>query len=158
MADSKALSTFGPKVLAGDYAPGFTVDHYVKDIDLIEQAAESMELTLPGVDTARDLYGVLSAIGAGKLGTQAVALMYEDEQTCASHGLDWSALGTSDFDEDEEHGHTDGDACGCGHDHDHGEVSNHDHDVDDDDEDFEDFDFAQAYGLESFYDPSGSRE
>ena len=32
------------------------------------------------------------------------------------------------------------------------------HLVDDDDEDFEDFDFAQAYGLESFYDPSGSRE
>ena len=158
MADSKALSTFGPKVLAGDYAPGFTVDHYLKDIDLIEQTAESMELTLPGVDTARDLYGVLSAIGAGKLGTQAVALMYEDEQTCASHGLDWSALGTSDFDEDEEHGHAGGDTCGCDHDHDHGDACNQVHDADDDDEDFEDFDFAQAYGLESFYDPSGSRE
>ena len=158
MADSKALSTFGPKVLAGDYAPGFTVDHYLKDIDLIEQTAESMELTLPGVDTARDLYGVLSAIGAGKLGTQAVALMYEDEQTCASHVLDWSALGTSDFDEDEEHGHAGGDTCGCDHDYDHGDACNQVHDADDDDEDFEDFDFAQAYGLESFYDPSGSRE
>ena len=135
-----------------------TVDHYVKDIDLIEQAAESMELTLPGVDTARDLYGVLSAIGAGKLGTQAVALMYEDEQTCASHGLDWSALGASGFDEDEGHDHTCGDACDCGHDHGHDGACDHDHDVDDDDEDFEDFDFAQAYGLESFYDPSGSRE
>lgn len=154
MAGSKAMEVFGPKVLAGDYAPGFSVQHYLKDIGLIEDAAQSMELTLPGVDTARDLYGVLAAIGAGKLGTQAVALMYEDEQTCAKHGLDWSVLGGSGQAGDEGAGQA---PCGCGRDHAAEKAPAAPGGADEDDEDYEDFDFAQAYGLESFYDPNASR-
>lgn len=160
MAGSKAMATFGPKVLAGDFKPGFTVDHYVKDIDLVEQAAEAMELTLPGVDTARDLYNVLSVIGAGKLGTQAIALMYEDEETCAKHGLDWSRLGSSEYADD---GAQAGDADGANRaragqaraDAANPDPSRAD---DDDDDDYEEFDVAGAYGLESFYDASTSHE
>jgi 3-hydroxyisobutyrate dehydrogenase len=149
MGDSKAMATFGPKVLAGDYRPGFMVDHYLKDLNLIAEAAEGMELTLPGIDTARDLYGVLASIGAGRLGTQTIALMYEDEQTCAQHGLDWSLLDAPEHSEGDGEGHTHGEACSCGHDHAAGHVAADD----DDDEDYEEYDVAASYGLESFYDP-----
>lgn len=164
MGDSKAMATFGPKVLAGDFKPGFTVDHYVKDIDLIERAAESMELTLPGVDTARDLYNVLSVIGAGKLGTQAITLMYEDEDTCARHGLDWSRLGSSEYADDEAAAGNSAGAPSMPSPDRVGQAGsavglNRPHVTDDDeDDDYEEFDVAGAYGLESFYDAAASHE
>lgn len=109
MADSTALQQFGPKVLADDYAPGFMVDHYVKDLGLILQTAEEEELTLPGVEAVNQLYALLQQIGGGRMGTQALNLVYEDEATCAAHGLDWSRL-----DDDEDDGEADENACGCG--------------------------------------------
>lgn len=120
MADSHALDAFGAKIASGDYAPGFMVEHYVKDLGLVLQAAEDAELTLPGAETANQLYNILAEIGGRRMGTQALDLVYRDEATCAAHGLDWSVLG-----EDEDEGdfagadHGDGCDCGChGHDHD----------------------------------------
>ncbi len=159
MGDSKAMATFGPKVLAGDYAPGFMVDHYLKDLNLIEEAAEGMELTLPGIDTARDLYSVLASIGAGRLGTQTIALMYADEATCASYGLDWSRLNPEDEGQGEDLAAS-GQGCSCGHDHDAARPASAGApgQDDDDDEDFEEYDFAATYGLESFYDPTRAQQ
>lgn len=113
-AASSAMAALGPKMVEGDFAPGFMVEHYVKDLGLILEVAEEEELTLPGVETANELYNLLAEIGGKRMGTQALSLVYADEQTCASHGLDWSLL---DSDEDEE-GADHAEGCGCA-DHDH---------------------------------------
>ena len=73
-------------------APGFMVEHYVKDLGLALEVAEDEELTLPGVETANQLYGLLAEIGGARMGTQAIDLVYSDERACAEHGLDWSLL------------------------------------------------------------------
>ena len=118
MADSTALRQFGPKILGDDFKPGFMVEHYVKDLGLILQAAEDMELTLPGVETVNQMYNMLKELGGGRMGTQALDLVYEDEATCAAHGLDWSLLGQDEDDEDFEGAdHGEDCTCGCGHDH-----------------------------------------
>lgn len=123
-AASAAMASYGPKILDEDYKPGFRVEHYVKDLGLILQTAEEEELTLPGVETANELFNMLASLGGSKMGVQAVNLVYADEDTCVAHGLDWSGLG------DEEDGDEEGSGecgCGCDHDHDHHGHDHHEH-------------------------------
>ncbi len=117
-AASEAMRSYGPKVLVGDYKPGFQVRHYVKDLNLALTTAEDEELTLPNVENAVQLYSMLAEIGGDRMGTQALSLVYSDEQTCADAGLDWGRLNL-DEDEEEEEEDGDEDGCGCGHDHHH---------------------------------------
>ena len=92
MADSAALERLAPKSVVGDFAPGFLSEHMLKDIALALRQAEDVDVTLPGADTAFNLYDVLCQIGGSKLGTQALTLLYADEATGTAAGLDWSLL------------------------------------------------------------------
>jgi 3-hydroxyisobutyrate dehydrogenase-like beta-hydroxyacid dehydrogenase len=74
-ASSWALVNLAPRILAGDFAPGFFVRHFQKDIDLAVEEAESMGLAAPGLELARELYGNLAAAGLGDRGTQALYLL-----------------------------------------------------------------------------------
>ncbi|OUP09499.1 NAD(P)-dependent oxidoreductase [Collinsella sp. An2] len=120
---SGAMDTLAPKALVGDWKPGFMVQHFIKDLGLALQEAEEREIALPGADTAFALYDMLDAIGGGRLGTQAITLLYQEESEAVAAGLDWS-LYTSQHEHDDEcgcgHDHGD-DGCGCGHHHDHGD-------------------------------------
>ena len=87
---SGALESMAPKMLAGDYKPGFMVEHFVKDLGLALTEAEVQEMVLPGADTAYTLFDMLKEIGGGKLGTQALGLLYKDEAAAEAAGLDWS--------------------------------------------------------------------
>ena len=109
---SGAMEVLAPKSIVGDYKPGFQVVHMLKDLGLALQSAEDKELALPGTDTAFTLFDMLEAIGGGKLGTQAITLLYQEEAEAVAAGLDWSLYNA-------EHEHEDGDGCdcGCGHDH-----------------------------------------
>ena len=78
--------------MVGDFAPGFLSEHMRKDIALALRQAEDVDVTLPGADTAFNLYDVLCQIGGSKLGTQALTLLYADEATGTAAGLDWSLL------------------------------------------------------------------
>lgn len=71
-AGSWALTNLAPRVVAGDFAPGFMVDHLVKDLGLALAEAERAGLTLPGLALAHDLYRALQAQGRGRDGTQAL--------------------------------------------------------------------------------------
>ncbi|MDD7198675.1 NAD(P)-dependent oxidoreductase [Parafannyhessea umbonata] len=92
MANSAALERLAPKSVVGDFAPGFLSEHMRKDIALALRQAEDVDVTLPGADTAFNLYDVLCQIGGSKLGTQALTLLYADEATGTAAGLDWSLL------------------------------------------------------------------
>lgn len=118
MANSVAVQRLAPKSVDGDYKPGFLSEHMRKDIGLAVSEAEDLDLNLPGARDAFDLYDLLCQVGGSKLGTQAVSLLYQDQDTCKAAGLDWSLL--DDDDAHEHHGSEDGAEHGHeGHHHHH---------------------------------------
>jgi 3-hydroxyisobutyrate dehydrogenase len=75
-AGSWSLTNLAPRVLKGDYAPGFYVRHFVKDLGLALAAARELKLNLPGLELAARLYDQVVAAGDADLGTQALAKHY----------------------------------------------------------------------------------
>jgi len=86
-AQSWSLANYGPRVLKGDYAPGFYVKHFVKDLRIAIASAEAMRVPLPGLVLAKKLYEALSNGGGSELGTQALWLLYGDIETRESLGV-----------------------------------------------------------------------
>ena len=139
---SGAATSLAPKSLAGDFKPGFLSEHLRKDIGLALQRSEELDITLPGAETAFTLFDMLCQIGGSRMGTQALTLLYQEEETCRAAGLDWSLLEQEDegdgcgcgrdHGEDHEchcgHDHEDGHECCGGHGHDHGDHECHCHD------------------------------
>ena len=73
-AGSWSLANLAPRMLAGDFAPGFFVEHFLKDMSLALEEADRMGLELPGLALARRVYAHLAATGRGRDGTQALVL------------------------------------------------------------------------------------
>jgi 3-hydroxyisobutyrate dehydrogenase len=73
-AGSWGLSNYAPRMLAGDFAPGFAVEHFVKDMGIALTEAKRMRLALPGLALAESLYVALQAQGHGRSGTHALIL------------------------------------------------------------------------------------
>eukprot|EP00184_Porphyridium_aerugineum_P003327 CAMPEP_0184700706 /NCGR_PEP_ID=MMETSP0313-20130426/15489_1 /TAXON_ID=2792 /ORGANISM="Porphyridium aerugineum, Strain SAG 1380-2" /LENGTH=275 /DNA_ID=CAMNT_0027160503 /DNA_START=210 /DNA_END=1037 /DNA_ORIENTATION=+ len=71
-ASSFSVSKLAPRIVKGDYAPGFYVEHFVKDLSICMEEARMMNLRLPGLQLALSLYEELIADGDGRLGTQAL--------------------------------------------------------------------------------------
>jgi 3-hydroxyisobutyrate dehydrogenase len=71
-AGSWSLTNYAPRVLRGDFAPGFKVDHFVKDLGIALAEAARMRLALPGLALAQQLYVAVQAQGHGQLGTHAL--------------------------------------------------------------------------------------
>ena len=73
-AGSWSLSNYGPRMLKGDFEPGFFVEHFVKDMEIALAEARRMNLALPGLALAHELYVALKAQGGARKGTQALLL------------------------------------------------------------------------------------
>ena len=71
------LDVLAPKVVKADYAPGFSIDNFVKDLTIALEEAEAMRLSLPGLALVKQLYLSLQAMGRGGNGTQALYLVLE---------------------------------------------------------------------------------
>jgi 3-hydroxyisobutyrate dehydrogenase len=76
-AGSKALEVLGPRMLARNFEPGFYVEHFIKDMGIALAEAEKMNLSLPGLGLAKQLYEAVRAQGYGRKGTQALLLALE---------------------------------------------------------------------------------
>lgn len=76
-AGSKQLDTFGPKILEGNYEPGFFMKHFIKDMKLALIEANMSELNLGVLSQVLANYEELEAEGYGDLGTQALMKYYE---------------------------------------------------------------------------------
>jgi 3-hydroxyisobutyrate dehydrogenase len=76
-AGSKALEILGPRMLARNFEPGFYVEHFIKDMGIALAEAEKMNLCLPGLALAKQLYEAVRAQGYGRKGTQALLLALE---------------------------------------------------------------------------------
>ena len=75
-AGSWGLSNLAPRVLRDDFAPGFYVRHFTKDLGLALAAARAAKADLPGLELAARLYREVEAAGDADLGTQALARLY----------------------------------------------------------------------------------
>lgn len=75
-AGSWPMTNLAPRVLRGDFAPGFYAKHLVKDLGLALETARECGVELPGLELAARLYDRVLAAGDGDLGTQALARRY----------------------------------------------------------------------------------
>lgn len=88
-AGSWSLSNLAPRMLRGDFAPGFFVDHFLKDMEIALEEARRLGLSLPGLGLAYQLYAAVRAQGHGRSGTQALllALARLSAIDCTTNGL-----------------------------------------------------------------------
>jgi 3-hydroxyisobutyrate dehydrogenase len=75
-AGSWALTTLAPRALSGDFAPGFYVKHIIKDMGIALESAAEMQLDLPGLANAKQLYDQVAARGWEDNGTQALFKLF----------------------------------------------------------------------------------
>jgi 3-hydroxyisobutyrate dehydrogenase len=85
-AGSWSLSNLGPRIIANNFAPGFFVEHFVKDLGIALAEAKRMRLSLPGLALANQLYLSLMAHDGGRHGTQALLLAL-----ASMANIDWQA-------------------------------------------------------------------
>jgi 3-hydroxyisobutyrate dehydrogenase len=83
-AGSWSLANLAPRVVAGNFAPGFFVDHLVKDLGIALAEAKRARLALPGLALANQLYIALQAQDRGRNGTQALV-----HALASLSGLSW---------------------------------------------------------------------
>jgi 3-hydroxyisobutyrate dehydrogenase len=72
------LNVLGAKMIVGDYAPGFYVEHFIKDLKIALSEAEQMNLALPGLTLAKSLFEKMAAKGLQRNGTQGIFQIYID--------------------------------------------------------------------------------
>ena len=76
-AASWSLNNLAPRALKGDFAPGFYVKHFLKDMRIALESAEAMKLDLPGLKQAKKLYDEVAARGWEENGTQVLLKWYQ---------------------------------------------------------------------------------
>ena len=73
-AGSWSLSNLGPRIIDNNFEPGFFVEHFIKDMGIALEEARKMEIAVPGLALAHQLYISLKSQGHGRDGTQALQL------------------------------------------------------------------------------------
>jgi 3-hydroxyisobutyrate dehydrogenase len=73
-AGSWSLSNLAPRAIAGNFEPGFFVEHFLKDMGIALAEARRMKLCLPGLALAEQLYRAVAAQGFERKGTHALML------------------------------------------------------------------------------------
>ncbi|MDM5297697.1 NAD(P)-dependent oxidoreductase [Bacillus pumilus] len=71
-AGSWSLSNLAPRMLKGDFEPGFYVKHFIKDMGIALEEAERMGADMPGLSLAKSLYEKLCEEGQENSGTQSI--------------------------------------------------------------------------------------
>jgi 3-hydroxyisobutyrate dehydrogenase len=77
-AASWSISVLAPRVLNGDFEPGFLAEHLVKDLRIAREEAGELGLSLPLVELCLARYEALLDAGFGRKGTQGAYLLYRD--------------------------------------------------------------------------------
>lgn len=77
-ADSYQFRQKLPRMISGDFSPGFAIDLGHKDLSIVLAIAGQLKTCLPLAATARETLGAARARGLGGLDTCATLLLYED--------------------------------------------------------------------------------
>jgi len=84
-AGSWSLSNLGPRIIDDQFDPGFFVNHFIKDMGIALAEANRMDLSLPGLALAHQLYRAVKAQGDGQLGTHAL-----QKAIARLSGIEWT--------------------------------------------------------------------
>ncbi|RXJ02764.1 NAD(P)-dependent oxidoreductase [Anaerobacillus alkaliphilus] len=76
-AGSWSLSNLAPKMIHGNFEPGFYIKHFIKDMTIALESAEEMGLLTPGLKLAKESYEKLAQQGQENSGTQALYKLYQ---------------------------------------------------------------------------------
>lgn len=76
-AGSWTINNLGPRMINRDFAAGFYVEHFIKDLSIALAESQRMGLDMPGLALAAQLYDAVKASGHGRSGTQALLLALE---------------------------------------------------------------------------------
>lgn len=79
-AGSWSLSNLAPRMITDNFAPGFYVKHFIKDMGIALESAAEMKLNLPGLELVKAMYDKLAAAGEENSGTQALYKLYTSKQ------------------------------------------------------------------------------
>jgi 3-hydroxyisobutyrate dehydrogenase len=71
-AGSWSLTNLAPRILKGDFAPGFYIKHFIKDMTIALEEAKNLDLEIPGLSLAKKMYEQLAEKGEENSGTQAL--------------------------------------------------------------------------------------
>ena len=74
---SFSMTSYGPRILKGDFKPGFFIHHFIKDMRLALEECEKMNIKLPGLETAYEVYNELEEEVRNTNGTQAISKWYK---------------------------------------------------------------------------------
>lgn len=77
-AGSWQMSNMAPRILKGDFEPGFFIKHYIKDMNIAADEAKDVSLDLNILNDVLEMYKGLEKNGLGDLGTQALIKFYEE--------------------------------------------------------------------------------
>lgn len=79
-AGSWSLNNLGPRMINQDFAPGFYVKHFVKDMTIAADSAKTLGLDTPGLNLAKKLYHRLAENGCENDGTQALFKLFQNKE------------------------------------------------------------------------------
>ena len=85
-AGSWSLSNLGPRIIAGNFEPGFLVEHFIKDMGIALAESKRLGLCMPGLALAHQLYLAVAAQGHARYGTHALELAL-----ARISGIEWPA-------------------------------------------------------------------
>lgn len=75
-AGSWSLNNLGPRMIKGDFSPGFYIKHFIKDMGIAAEASAQMRQDTPGLDLALSMYKKLAREEGENLGTQALFKLF----------------------------------------------------------------------------------
>ncbi|WP_404323806.1 NAD(P)-dependent oxidoreductase [Cytobacillus firmus] len=76
-AGSWSLSNLAPRMIEGNFEPGFYIKHFIKDMNIALNEAEAMGMMTPGLSLAKKMYAELAENGEENSGTQALYKYWE---------------------------------------------------------------------------------
>ncbi len=83
-AGSWSLANLGPRIIKGNFEPGFMAEELMKDMGIVLSEARRMKIAMPGLALVHQLYVALAAQGHGRDGTHALQLAL-----ATISGFDW---------------------------------------------------------------------
>jgi 3-hydroxyisobutyrate dehydrogenase len=79
-AGSWSLSNLAPRIIEGNFEPGFFVKHFIKDMGIALEEAKVMGLKTPGLELAKQLYEELAEKGEENSGTHALFKLWQQTE------------------------------------------------------------------------------
>lgn len=78
---SWALTNLGPRIVHGDYSPGFVLDHMINNLRLVRETSDLNGISLPGTELAENIFKCVRQNSDERLGTQAMMRYFQESRS-----------------------------------------------------------------------------